>query len=470
MTDSSSSDGHCVHPQDEPDACATAWAAKVVCSAVFLTGRDPREALQHSASWMLLTRDQLRRILAGDASAARLEVEIDVDESRRSVTLRRPGLRPACARIVGDQGAIIVDAPDAPVNFEPVAIEPKGPDPDQTTWPTGDVPTEGNVELDPDVLRRATDLVFEQPAQRASAFVVVHRGRIVAERYGPGTDRETRLEGWSMGKTIGVALVGRSLALHGGSLDDDELFPEWSGDGRRAIRLRDLLQLSSGLAFTGSFGTAEDQTEHARDGLFLDHIYVYAGGIDSGQFCLSKPLEHPPGEVGRYRNCDPLLLQLWLRRRVLARGEEPLDWPQRHLFDPLGMRGVVLETDPFGQFLISGHDYARARDFARLGLLLQQEGRCLGEQILPDGYVDFVRQPAPAWNGERGASVMLNGEGMLNLPEDAYWMSGSTVNRTIIVPSLDLVVVRMGHISGRIAGELDALNRALELIAGAAGA
>lgn len=457
-----------VNRQDEVDECATSWAAKVVCSAVFLTGRPPQEALNNSASWMLLSRDQLRRILAGDAAAARLDVDIQVDEARRCVTLVRPGMRPACARMIGDQGAVIVASPDAPVHFEPVAIEPRGPAPDATPWPTGDVDPGGPPSLDPEAMQRATDLVFAQKAQRASAFVVVHRGRIVAERYAPWFDRESRLEGWSMGKTLGIALVGRSLQLHGGSVDDAALFPEWSDDARRDIRLRDLLQLSSGLTFTGSFGQGEDQSEHARDGLFLDHIYVYAGGIDSAAFCLGKPLEHPPGTVGRYRNCDPLLLQLWLRRRLLERGETPLAWPQRELFDRLGMRGVVLETDPFGHVLISGHDYARARDFARLGLLLLQDGRWDGEAILPEGFAEFVRTPAPAWDGERGASVMRNAAGTLALPDDAFWMSGSTVNRTIVVPSLDLVVVKMGHISGRIAGELDTLNEALEIVARAA--
>ncbi|MEM9177238.1 MAG: serine hydrolase [Myxococcota bacterium] len=424
---------------------------------------------------MLLDRDGLRRVLAGHPMHDELGVRIELDEARGRVSLHKEGLRPAHARFTGDQGVVLVADPDAPVHFDPEPAPPQGPDPDATPWPTGDR-TPGDLldratsdTLDPAVAERAADLVFANPAQCASAFLVVHRGQIVAERYFRAYDRETRFEAWSMGKTIGLALAGRSLALHGGDLDQTDLFPEWAHDERRHIRLRDLMQLSSGLAFSGSFGRNEDQSELARDGRFLDHVYVYASGGDAFRFCVDAPLEHPPGTVGRYRNCDPLLLQKWLRDRLIERGESPLAWPQRALFDPLGIRGIVLETDPFGQFLISGHDYGRARDFARLGLLFLQDGTWNGQPVLPEGFVDFVRRPAPAWKGERGASVVLNRDGRLALPTDAYWMSGATVNRTIVVPSLDLVVVRMGPIAGRPAGELATLNEALALIADAAG-
>jgi len=456
----------CVVPQDDPARCALAWAAKVVCSAVFVTGREPQEALRNSAAWMLLGRERLRRILAGDPSAAKLDVDVRVDRAAGVVTLVGESGEMAHARFHGDQGAVVVASPEAPVHFTPEAVPYAGPDPATTPWPTGDrgaeAPDPGG--LDARALDRACDLVFAHPAQQARAFVVLHRGRLVAERYAEGFDRESRLEAWSMGKTLGAALAGRLMALGGPDLERDALFSEWEDDGRRRIRLRDLLQLSSGLDFTGSFGRDEDHAEHHRDGRFLDHIYVYAGGCDAFAFCTTAPLEHAPGTVGRYRNCDPLLVQRAIRDSVRARGESPLAWPQRALFDRMGMAGVVLETDPFGNFLISGHDYARARDYARLGLLLLQDGVWEGERLLPEGYAAFLRSPAPAWAGERGANVVLNRDGLLHLPSDAFWMSGSTVSRTIMVPSLDLVVVKMALIPGRIAGELDTLNEALGIL------
>ncbi|CAG1004278.1 hypothetical protein MYXO_03271 [Myxococcaceae bacterium] len=452
--------------QDDPKRCSLAWAAKVVCSAVFIAGRDPERAFRESAAWMLLDRERLRHALAtGDAAGIRLDVSIEVDPQRKAVTLVQDGRSRACARIVGDQGAVVVADPDAPVHFRPVAITPRVPDPATTPWPIGDCDafSEGPV-ASRDAAMRAADLVFENPAQLATAFLVVHRGRLVVERYAESVGPETRLEGWSMGKTIAALLAGRAIALGMSGLDSDGLFPEWRAmdDPRSKIRLRDLLQLSSGLEFSGAYGADEDLSLREIDGRFLDHIYVYAGGIDSSAFCSAKPSEHPPGRVGRYRNCDPLLVVRAVRDFVAGRGEEFLSWPQRELFDPLGIRGIVLETDPYGNFLITGHDHGRARDWARLGLLLLEDGVSAGRRLLPEGHVGFLCSPAPAWpGGSRGACVVRNASRTLPLPEDAYWMSGAGVNKVIVVPSLDLVVVRLGHIAGRIAGEAQALEAAL---------
>ena len=75
-----------------------------------------------------------------------------------------------------------------------------------------------------------------------------------------------------------------------------------------------------------------------------------------------------PGKVGRYRNTDPVLTNYLIRLAVEKRGEEYLSFPRRALFDKLGMRTMVLETDPFGNFLSQGHEFASARDWARLAI------------------------------------------------------------------------------------------------------
>jgi CubicO group peptidase (beta-lactamase class C family) len=85
----------------------------------------------------------------------------------------------------------------------------------------------------------------------------------------------------------------------------------------------------------------------------------------------------------------------------------------------------------------------------------------MGERILPEGYVDFVSTPAPAWEKpEYGGLFKLNGTGKWNLPNDAYYMAGASVNRVLVVPSHDLVIVRMGRSQGGDIGER-ALNDAL---------
>ncbi|MFQ5790748.1 MAG: serine hydrolase domain-containing protein, partial [Acidobacteriota bacterium] len=184
----------------------------------------------------------------------------------------------------------------------------------------------------------------------------------------------------------------------------------------------------------------------------------------------SKPLQFPPNTEGRYRNSDPLTLGYIIKKTVTDRGEEYLTFPQRALFDRLGIRKQVLETDPYGNFLLTGYDYGTARNWARLGLLYLQDGVWEGERILPEGWVKFVSTPAPAWKEPvYGGLFWINGTGEWNLPKDAYFMAGGGGQRVFIVPSHDLVIVRMGHFRGDRAG-MKALKAAqkqlLEALAG----
>ena len=118
---------------------------------------------------------------------------------------------------------------------------------------------------------------------------------------------------------------------------------------------------------------------------YHDHFFIYAGAVDAFQYAISSPVEFAPGTVGRYRNSDPMTLGFLVRQAVEKKGEEYLTWPQRALFDRIGIRRQVLETDPWGNFLLSGYDYGTARNWARLGLLYLQRRD--------------VERPAPAARG-----------------------------------------------------------------------
>jgi CubicO group peptidase (beta-lactamase class C family) len=163
---------------------------------------------------------------------------------------------------------------------------------------------------------------------------------------------------------------------------------------------------------------------------------------------------------GRYRNSDPLTIGRLLKQAVTKRGENYLTWPQRVLFDKIGIRRQVLETDPFGNFLLTGYDYGTPRNWARLGLLYLQDGMWQGTRLLPEGWAKFVSTPAPAWKTPTyGALFWINGTGQWNLPRDAYFMAGAGGQWTFVIPSHQLVVVRMGHYKGAGAGQR-ALNAA----------
>jgi CubicO group peptidase (beta-lactamase class C family) len=316
-------------------------------------------------------------------------------------------------------------------------------------------------EVDAQKIAQATAAAFDPPEALTAAFVVVYQGRIVAERYQSGLDHTTRLPSWSMGKSLTATLVGQ--LIHEGVYDLWTPAPveEWqrSDDPRRAIRIADLLRMSSGLRFVAP---QDPDYDPARG--YPDHIYVYTGAIDAYKWAVTRPPQWLPNTVGRYRNSDPLTLNYLVKKAVVARGEEYLSYPQRHLFDKLGIRRMVLETDPYGNFLLQGYELGTARDWARLALLYLQDGVWNGERLLPEGWVDFVRTPAPAWHTPiYGGMFWLNRTARWPVPEDAYYMAGAGGQYAIIVPTHDLIVVRLGHYKGAGFGET-ALQRALGLL------
>jgi CubicO group peptidase (beta-lactamase class C family) len=305
----------------------------------------------------------------------------------------------------------------------------------------------------------ALQAAFDPPEALTAAFVVAYKGRIIAERYQSGLDHTTRLPGWSMGKSLTATLIGQLIHEGVYGLWEPAPVPAWQqpDDVRRTIRIADLLRMSSGLRFV-----APQDPDYDPSRGYADHYYVYTGAIDAFQWAITRPPQWQPNTVGRYRNSDPLVLGYLIKQAASARNEEYLSLPQRRLFDKLGIRRMVLETDPFGNFLLQGYELGSARDWLRLGLLYLQDGVWNGERLLPPGWVDFVRTPAPAWSRPAyGGMFWLNRTQEWPVPEDAYYMAGAGGQYTIIIPTHDLVVVRLGHYKGQGHAQR-ALARALE--------
>lgn len=294
-----------------------------------------------------------------------------------------------------------------------------------------------------------------------AALLVTHKGKIIAERYRPGITENTPLESWSMGKSLTATLL--ALQIEAGKYDlwQPAPIPEWqtSGDPRQQIRIADILRMSSGLRFR----SMQDPDYDPSMG-YPDHLYVYTGGVDAFRFCAALEQQWQPNTVGRYRNCDPVLINYLVRLAVEAGGDDYHSYPQRVLFDRLGITTMTMETDPFGNFLTQGYEFMSARDWARLGNLYLQDGIWNGDRLLPEGWCQFVSGLAPAWVADGrpvyGGFFWVNGDGALPIPKDAYFMGGAGLQRTIVIPSHDLCVVRLGHYSGMQAGGV-ALKRAL---------
>lgn len=435
-------------PPNAPESWVTAATAKIYCSALFVSGRKPEEARTHITSYFLGPKvDSI--------------THIEVDHRRKLVAVMVADRVTRQAKFYGDQGCIIHQPGKDTIYFAPVKASTSLPTAESMDWPMGDrMPnTPLPAEIDTVKLRQAVDAAFANPQGLTAAFVVVHKGRIIAERYANGAHTDMPLESWSMGKSITGTLIGRLLNDGAFKLEDPAPVPEWHkvpNDPRAKIRIMDLMRMSSGLRF--SRGSPEDSAG------YHDHDLIYSGAIDAFQFSITRPLQFEPNTFGRYRNVDPLTLGYIIRETVRKRGEEYLTYPRRALFDKLGMRNQVLETDPYGNFLLTGYDYGTARNWARLGMLYLQDGVWQGERLLPEGFVKFVSTPAPGWRQPvYGGMVWVNGDSSWALPRDAFAFRGAGEQDVFIAPSHDLVIVRMGHFPGARFGFQD-VKRAQALL------
>ncbi len=437
-------------PYQSPTSLGAATYAKVLCSAVFVSGRDAEEAKQNSAYFLMTEPDRAKPIAA----------EVDRQVKRVRVTVASIT---RTAAFYGDQGCVIHPANHDGVHFKPVPVRTTLPDATTQAWPMGDAPSgeAWPAGLDRAKMQAAVDLAFADPAGLTAGMVVLYKGQIVGERYMAGITKDTQLESWSMGKSLTATLVGLAIKDGAFSLDDPAPVPDWRrpGDPRGAIRVRDVMNMASGLSFTGQDDRWMDPTWQ-----YHDHFFIYAGAVDAFKYAITSPVEFAPNTVGRYRNSDPMTLGFLVRQHAEKKGEVYLTLPQRALFDKIGIRRQVLEPDPFGNFLLSGYDYGTVRNWARIGLLYLRDGVWNGQRLLPEGFAKFVSAPAPAWRRpEYGGQFWVNGVGNWNLPRDAYFMSGAGGQHTFVVPSHDLVVVRMGHQRGAPVGS-KLLNQSLAAI------
>jgi CubicO group peptidase (beta-lactamase class C family) len=314
-------------------------------------------------------------------------------------------------------------------------------------------------EYDTTALRAVVDSAFIDPAdgpqRRTLALLVVHGGRVIAERYAPGYGPQHRLLGWSITKSVTNALAG---ILHGDGLLDlnaAALRPEWSADARSGITVEHLLQMSSGLAFEESYGPTGAATR------LLFNTRDVAGEAARG------PLVHEPGTRWYYSSATTNLIAAHMRA-LLSNDAAYARFPAERLFEPAGMSSAVMEPDAAGTFVGSSFMYATARDWARFGLLFLRDGVWNGERILPEGWVTYSVMPAPAAPlGQYGAQWWLNaGESAdttrrvwPDLPRDIFWASGYQGQYIAIVPSHDVVVVRLGLTDDSAQFRLDELLR-----------
>ncbi|MCB9749714.1 MAG: serine hydrolase [Myxococcales bacterium] len=302
-------------------------------------------------------------------------------------------------------------------------------------WPVGAPEDHG---LDPDKLQAAADYAA---TQASNCLVVIRHGTIVGEWYWQGTDAQTKVKSWSVGKSYAATAVG--LALDRGaiaSLDDPaaDYIPEWQGTDHEVVSIRNLLQMASGLEF----------------GLFADNISMFLA-MDMTQRALDNPLAKPPLTDWEYNNHGVQVLEPVLRGATGLTAEE---YSQLHLWQPMGMDAEWLKDD-VGHPAMYMNVLASCRDHARFGYLYLHDGCWDGEELVSEGFIDDARSPSQQLNRGYGYLWWLSGQeptldsvdfkpkpGGLHPfgPDDSYCAVGLGNQVIEVIPSHDMVMVRMG--------------------------
>ncbi len=316
---------------------------------------------------------------------------------------------------------------------------------DTMEWPIGSlVVSSSDSSIDQKALSKAVERAFTEnvpdKVKNTRAVLVVKDGKIIAERYAAGFDPFTPQIGWSMTKSVLATWIG--MLEHDGYLNvnDKTGLQVWNGDNRKDISIDNLLRMSSGLEWDEVYSGPSTAT---------DMLY---GEPDMGLYSSGQPLEFDTDSKWEYSSGTSNLLSYILKQRL--KPEDYYSYLYERLFSPLGIRSAVIESDVSGTYVGSSYMWASPRDWARLGQLYLNKGNWNGEQIFKQDWCDYVTtQTKGVEKGRYGAHFWLNAgepENRKNrkLPDvsaDVYSMNGYEGQRVFIIPSKNMIVVRLGQ-------------------------
>jgi CubicO group peptidase (beta-lactamase class C family) len=416
------------------------YVAKTLCDLRFLQG---------------LRHDPFERELRG---AALLLFSPRVDETARVVTVTTFGGTFSRSAVYREGlGCTLTDPATGKLLAEATGVDLRPRDTSSLPWPSGDAQDEAKVRaarahFDAAKIDAAVAAAFAPETHlpveerlHTYAVIVLRDGEIVAERYAAehGVTRDTLLPGWSMGKSLGNTLIGLRVAEGKMRLSDKLNAPGWGavrGDPRVNITLDHALRMSTGLEFEENYSQTVPR----------DPSIMLFGQASTARYAATKRLEHPIDSHWSYASGTSNLLSRALRDSFGEGADayrEYLAFARRRLFDAIGARSFVLETDAAGDFVLSSFDFATARDWARFGLLYLRDGVWEGRRLLPEGWVAYTRTPTPHSSGRYGAHWWLAGDRQPDwpdIPSDAFWAAGHHHQHVAVLPSQRLVVVRLG--------------------------
>ncbi len=406
-------------------------ASQTVCSGVFVSGLTASTAY-----------DEEMRPEPG-VWAINWALHTKVDIAKGEVRSNFLGAYPSRSVFRAGRGCTLLH--DLP---PPEALRSTTPAPSLQAEIAGPVP----VAPESRALRAAIDAAFVEPGgtpRLTKAVVVLYDGRVIGERYAPGIGVDTALDGHSLAKSVVNGLIGILVRQEKVDVHARVAAPEWSArDPHAAITIEDLMRMRAGFDFDEGQGAGT-----------ATHMWYTQDDI--AHFAAEQPLVSQPKSQWHYSSGSYAMLSRLLKDQV--GGPQALnDFAHRELFDPLGMHHVTIEFDGAGNMMGAHAVYATARDWARFGLLYLNDGIAGGRRILPKGWVQF--STAPTLGGGYGAGFWLNNThapvptwgfpwGLPGVPADAFFGRGYMGQWVVVVPSENLVVVRMGFSHGD-AGEM----------------
>ncbi|WP_396156174.1 serine hydrolase domain-containing protein [Flavobacterium sp.] len=401
------------------------FSAKSVASGHFIDGRS------------------LETIQQGDNDIDKIDWATNkIDEKQRFVTSSVYGLKTRKATYREGLGATLIND-DYDVS-KPYNVPKRNFIKNDLPFPYGEKEQKASLpngldtvfaNIDYAKLNAAVENAFDKKGEknkRTRSIIVIYKDKIIAEKYADGFNKNSKILGWSMTKSLTATYFG--ILQKQGKLDIMKPAPigEWQNDERKKITINDLLHMNSGLEWEEDYGKISDVTKM----LFIAE--------DMTQSQIDKPLVGKPNNSWNYSSGTTNLLSGILRKQFKTH-QDYLDFWYSTLIDKIGMHSALTEVDMKGNFVGSSYGWATTRDWAKFGLLYLHKGNWNGEQLFDESWAKYVATPTNGSNGKYGAHFWLNAGGRFpNAPKDMFYASGYQGQMVAIFPSHDLVIVRMG--------------------------
>ena len=272
----------------------------------------------------------------------------------------------------------------------------------------------------------------DEKNKRTRSVIVIYKDKIIAEKYDSGFNKNSKILGWSMTKSITATYFGILQKQGKINIMNPAPITEWKNDERATITISDLLHMNSGLGWKEDYSKISDVTK----------MLFYDADMSTAQ--INKPLVGVTNATWCYSSGTTNLLSGILRKQFKTH-QEYLDFWYSALIDKIGMNSMLIETDMAGNYVGSSYSWATARDWSKLGLLYLHKGNWNGEQLFNESWAKYVATPTNGSEGKYGAHFWLNAGGKFpDVPRNMFYLSGYQGQMVAIFPSQDLVIVRMG--------------------------